>query len=105
MSEVPTAAPPLFFASSPQGENAANLHTSLTQAGNESWIPVVVYLALPSGPAVRRAFHLSPPVARKVEIALPPFLLATRIVYLGMADPRTDVRGGRRTRRPIAQPI
>ena len=59
MSEVPTAVPssspsPLFFASSPQGENAANLHTSLTQAGNESWIPVVVYLALPSGPAVRR---------------------------------------------------
>ena len=68
MSEVPTAAPPssppplLFFASSPQGENAANLHTSLTQAGNESWIPVAVYLALPSGPAVRRV-SCFPPLA------------------------------------------
>ena len=80
--------PPLFFASSPQGENAANLHTSLAQAGNESWIPV--YLALLSGPAVRRnsCFLLSPPVARKVEIAFPPLLLATQIVYLGMADGR-----------------
>ena len=48
------------------------------------------------------AFHLSPPVARKVEIALPPFLLATRIVYLGMADPRTygaDGQGGRSANR------
>ena len=55
--------------------------------------PSFIWLSYPAPPSVViPAFHLPPPVARKVEIALPPFLLATRIVYLGMADPRTRTR-------------
>ena len=112
MSEVPTAVPPssppppLFFASSPQGENAANLHTSLTQAGNESWIPVVVCLALLSDPALRRDSCFPPLAAAGGEES------GNSIAAVSIGNPDrvfghgrpTDVWGGR-TRRPIAQPI